>query len=85
MTKEKIKEVLGLVLKHALVVADAASHLLNAILLGSVTESVSGRAHRTRSKWEKVINTLFFFDKDHCKVSHDNDVFQAVELVTGDK
>ena len=57
-----------------IVIGDALSQLANAFIGGSANESLSGRAHRTKSKWEKVIDKLFWFDKDHCKVTHENDI-----------
>ncbi len=68
---------------YIITVGDGASHFCNVIISGTINESVSGRAHRKKSKWEKVINKLAFFDKDHCRVSHYNDVKQALDFLKG--
>lgn len=61
---------------------DALSQLLNVVLLGGhPNESLSGRAWRTQSVWYKVIDVLFLWDTDHCRVSHENDVAYAKELL----
>lgn len=63
-------------------IGDAFSQLLNvAILNGHPNESLSGRAWRTKSRWYLVIDIVLFFDKEHCKTSHLNDVAYARELV----
>ena len=60
-------------------VFDATSQLLNVLLLnGSENESISGRAFR--EDWKvtvRVIDTLLFWDKDHCASAHFNDVLRA--------
>jgi hypothetical protein len=61
---------------------DALSQLLNVIFLnGHPNESISGRAWRTQSRWRFVIDTIFWFDQDHCKTSHENDLAYALELL----
>lgn len=61
---------------------DALSQLANKVLLnGHPNESLSGRAWRTQSAWYRVIDALFFFDKDHCRISHENDLAYAKQLV----
>ena len=61
---------------------DALSQLLNVILLnGHPNESLSGRAWRTQSFWRYVIDTVLWFDKDHCRVSHENDMEYAREIL----
>jgi len=63
-------------------VGDALSQFLNVALLnGHPNESISGRAWRTRSVWYKVIDLLFWFDHQHCKNSHLNDVAYARQLI----
>lgn len=63
---------------------DALSQLVNVIVLnGHPNESLSGRAWRTQSVWYKVIDTLLWFDKDHCKVSYENDLAYAREILNG--
>ena len=45
-------------------------------------ESVSARMHRQgNTKREKFINTLFFFQPEHCKKAHLSDVHDAVALI----
>lgn len=51
--------------------AVAVDQLGNALLGGYADETLSSRAYRQNHKrrWavvEKVINTIFFFQKDHC-------------------
>lgn len=63
-------------------VGDALSQLLNVALLnGHPNESLSGRAWRTQSKWFKVIDALLWFDKDHCRTAHENDLEYARQLL----
>lgn len=63
-------------------IGDALSQLLNVLFLnGHPNESLSGRAWRTQSFWYKVIDTLLWFDKDHCKVAHNNDLIYAKQLL----
>lgn len=67
---------------YAIRIGDAFSQLINVALLnGHPNESLSGRAWRTKSRWYLVIDTVLFFDKDHCKTAHLNDVAYARELV----
>lgn len=65
-------------------VFDASSQLINVVLLlGDANESVSGRAYR--SQWfrtEKLINTLLFWDPDHCRMAYLTDMARASELKT---
>lgn len=56
---------------------DGLSHAFNAIVGGKSCESFSGRAYREDNGWLKPIDWFFlhiFKDKDHCKVSHENDL-----------
>ena len=69
-------------MKYLIKIGDALSQLANVVLLnGNPNESLSGRAWRTQSKWYKVIDALFFFDKDHCQKSHENDIAYAKKLL----
>lgn len=71
-------------MKYLIKVGDALSQLANVILLnGHPNESLSGRAYRTGSMWQKVIDAVLWFDKDHCKVSHENDIAYAKDLIEG--
>lgn len=63
---------------------DATSQWVNALIGGNPNESLSGRAWRTQSFWYKVIDAILFFDKDHCKTSHENDVAYAKWLIKGE-
>lgn len=61
---------------------DALSQLLNALLLnGHPNESLSGRAWRTQSRWRIVIDSIFWFDPQHCQVSHENDLAYAKQIL----
>lgn len=63
-------------------IGDALSQLANVILLnGHPNESLSGRAWRTQSRWRLVIDTLLWFDKDHCKVAYYNDLAYCRALI----
>lgn len=63
-------------------IGDALSQLLNVILLnGHPNESLSGRAWRTKSIWYKVIDSILWFDKDHCKTAYVNDLQYAHDLI----
>jgi hypothetical protein len=67
-------------------IGDALSQLINVTLLnGHPNESLSGRAWRTKSLWYKVIDLIFWFDKDHCKYSYLNDIKYAHDLITNSK
>lgn len=71
-------------MKYLIKVGDALSQLANVVLLnGHPNESLSGRAYRTGSKWQKVIDAVLFFDKEHCKKSHENDIAYAEDLIEG--
>lgn len=62
---------------------DALSQLCNVIFLnGHPNESMSGRAWRTQSRWYKVIDTILWFDKDHCKTAYYNDLKYAEQLLS---
>jgi hypothetical protein len=70
-------------MKWIVKIGDATSQLANVVFLnGHPNESLSGRAWRTKSIWYKVIDTVLWFDKDHCKNSHYNDVRYARELIS---
>lgn len=48
----------------------ALDQLANAICGGWADETLSSRAYRESPRAEKFINTLFFWDKDHCYESY---------------
>jgi len=60
---------------------DAVSQFLNVLLLnGDANESISGRAYRENWKAEKFIDTLFFFDPEHCRNAYLSDLARAYAL-----
>jgi hypothetical protein len=63
--------------------AAAISQIGNVIIFnGSPDETISGRAYRrgvleNSHKWKiyyNIVNKIFFFQDDHCKTSHEEDV-----------
>lgn len=54
----------------------ALDQFANALLWGYVDETLSSRAHRMaarKTRWrvaEKVINALFFWELDHCRIAY---------------
>jgi hypothetical protein len=71
---------------------DATSQWLNTVFLnGDANESISGRAHREgwqlgNAKWlrrERIINTLFFWEPEHCYWAWLNDQARAEEILKG--
>lgn len=48
----------------------ALDQLANAICGGWADETLSSRAYRESPRVEKFINTLFFWDRDHCYESY---------------
>lgn len=48
----------------------ALDQLANAVCGGWADETLSSRAYRESPRAEKFINTLFFWDKDHCYESY---------------
>ncbi|MDR3233032.1 MAG: hypothetical protein LBT46_05120 [Planctomycetaceae bacterium] len=45
----------------------AIDQLCNTLLGGWADETLSARCHRTQSVFKPLINTLFFWQADHCK------------------
>ena len=64
-------------MKYLRKIFDALSQLTNTLIGGYANESLSGRSHRTGSKWEIVIDTLLWFDDEHCKNAYLNDIAYA--------
>lgn len=62
-------------------IAAAFSELINACIGGHNNETLSGRAWRTNSKWMPIINTIFFWQQNHCLLSHLDDVKWAHEFL----
>ena len=48
----------------------ALDQLLNAVLGGWADETLSSRSYREKPRLAKFIDTLFWFDKDHCYESY---------------
>lgn len=73
---------MGQLISRFIKVGDALSQLCNVIFLnGHPNESMSGRAWRTQSRWYKVIDSILWFDKDHCKTAYYNDLKYAEDLI----
>lgn len=61
---------------------DALSQFCNVLFFNwHPNESLSGRAWRTNSVWYKIIDFLFWFDKQHCQTAHYNDLRYARDLL----
>jgi hypothetical protein len=65
----------------------ASSQWLNVVvLLGHPNESISGRAHR--EPWptaKRIINKMFWWQRDHCKSAYTNDLKWAQAYIEQDK
>lgn len=73
-------------MKWLIKIGDATSQFANVALLnGHPNESLSGRAWRTKSIFYHLIDFLFWFDKDHCKTAHFNDLEYARNLLANCK
>lgn len=71
----------------------AISQFLNVLIfLGDPDETISGRSFRqgvleSHKGWqfmERVVNTLFFFEKNHCEMAYYRDVENARLIVERD-
>lgn len=64
------------VIKWAVNVFAACSQLLNVLLFnGHPNETISGRCYRERKEWAvRILDTVFFFDPEHCMGSYLKDV-----------
>lgn len=60
----------------------ALSELTNAAIGGHNNETLSGRAYRTKSKYVPIINSIFFWQVNHCKTSHEDDIEWAKEFLS---
>jgi len=62
---------------------DATSQWLNVLLLnGNANESISGRAYRCGWRTaERVIDTLAFWEDDHCRLAYLTDIARADKLL----
>lgn len=61
---------------------DATSQFLNVMLFnGDPNHSISGDAYRfKRERLRRFIDWVFFWDPDHCRVSHEHDVQKGCRL-----
>jgi len=60
----------------------ALSRLLNAMLGGNPSETLSGRCYREDIAWGRTaIDSLFFFQPNHCLHSHIDDRVGARDLL----
>lgn len=57
-------------------IGDALSQFANTLppFNGDANESLSGRAYRTGSRWEIIIDKLFFLQVRHCQKSYEKDI-----------
>ncbi len=63
-------------------VFDAISQLLNVILLdGDANDSMSGRSFKESWRAEKVINFIFFWEPEHCKLAYYTDLARAKTMI----
>ena len=64
-------------MKRPLQLLIALSQLTN-VLIGSgwADESLSSYGHRTRGFWRALINSIFFWQADHCASAHASEVEQ---------
>lgn len=65
--------------QHLKQVAIAFDQLANTMIGGWADESLSSRSHRLAEergrKWPKrIINALFFWEKDHCKEAYESEI-----------
>ena len=56
----------------------ALDQLFNTMLGGYADETLSARAWRNRDKnnWSKVIDAVFFWDKNHCEQSYNSELIR---------
>ena len=52
----------------------AIDQLFNALLGGYADETLSARAHRQNDWRRAVINSIFFWQEDHCAESYESEV-----------
>lgn len=57
------------------------SHILNVLTGGSMYEPFSARCYKEGLKYEKWVNSLFFWEKEHCKNAYDNNMKQIIEFI----
>lgn len=67
-------------------VLSAVSQLANVVFLnGHPNESISGRSYRQNWKLRHVIDTLFWFDPEHCLNSHLNERIWCREMLESNR
>ena len=61
-----------MICRYIVNVAASLSQLLNAVVFcGDCNETLSGRCYREERWWAvRIIDTLFFFQSEHCLNSH---------------
>lgn len=67
-------------------VLDALSQMVNVGLLPNhiethANESISGRSYRKQWRIRHVINALFFWQEDHCRLAHVKDIERAKQTI----
>jgi hypothetical protein len=56
----------------------ALDQLINTIFNGWADETISARSYRTNNKLAmKLINTLFFWQKEHCKGAYESEILRT--------
>ena len=64
-------------MKRPLQLLISVSQFFNALVgSGWADESLSSMAHRKRGAWRSVINSIFFWQADHCAQSHASEIEQ---------
>ncbi len=87
MSQNSVDKVLQETISYLTRVGDATSQLVNVTFLFGVNanESVSGRAHRLKTKhkpWKWVNSTLdFILSQDHCERAYFNDLVRAKKTI----
>ena len=54
-------------------VAVAVDQLANTLLGGWADETFSSRCHRENPRMAKIIDTILFFDPEHCRMSYESE------------
>lgn len=74
-------------MRRLVMIGDALSQLGNvawpfwSVRDTSANESISGRCYRERRAFRHVINALFFWQDDHCRIAFEADLARARALV----
>jgi len=78
-----------IIIRFAEMLISSASRVLNAAVFGGSTyQTTSARAHidgLTSAKWakrERMINALFFFQPDHCRLAWEGEVAAALKTLS---